>query len=136
MKNIDHNDLFRHVSGYLESKGVQLQDGDYARRLREGCRVLAGIANRTQSTVDTVRIKVDDGVDRLRQFVHEKTAPRPASSAGAPAAGPETRGGPTSGATDSAPKKKRPAPAARAVPPEAASRKPVRRATGKRKSGQ
>ena len=110
MKNIDHNDLFRHVSGYLESKGVQLQDGDYARRLREGCRVLAGIANRTQSTVDTVRIKVDDGVDRLRQFVHEKTAPRPASSAGAPAA--------------------------RAVPPEAASRKPVRRATGKRKSGQ
>jgi hypothetical protein len=94
MKTINKNELFEHLSGFLKSKGIELKEGTYSKRIQQGCNLLADTVNATQKTVKRAKVVADENLDRLRQSIHEATAPKPAapppapeSPASAPAAG-------------------------------------------------
>ena len=83
MKTIKKDELFESLGDFLKLKGVELKDGAYAQRIRQGCDLLTDAINGTQKTVKHARVEVDKKLDQLRQTIHEATAPKgpPASSA-------------------------------------------------------
>ncbi len=85
MKTIKKDELFESLGDFLKLKGVELKDGAYAKRIRQGCNLLTDAINGTQKTVKHARVEVDKKLDQLRQTIHEATAPKPppAASAGA-----------------------------------------------------
>lgn len=103
MKTIDKDELYRHLCEFLKAKGVQLTEGAYTQRIRQGCTLLTDVANTTRKTVKRAKVKADQKLDGLRQSIHEATAPGSAPPKhGASAPSPEQRKG------------RRPTPAARA----------------------
>lgn len=89
MKQIKHQELFGNLKSFLKSKGVELEEGSYTKRVQQGCELLANSINAGQSTLKRARTAVDKGLDQLRQTIHEKTAPAsPPVAASAPAAKP------------------------------------------------
>lgn len=93
MKTLKRNELFRNVRAFLETRGVELKDGSFTARLRQGCDLLTEAINRTQDGLARARSELDAKVDRLRQVIHEKTAPKapPARATKARAASPGRR---------------------------------------------
>lgn len=90
MKTLKRNELFRNVRAFLDAKGVELKDGSFTARLRQGCDLLTDAINCAQSGLARARSELDAKVDRLRQVIHEKTAPKapPAPAAKAKATSP------------------------------------------------
>jgi len=84
MKTIKKDELFESLGDFLKLKGVELKDGDYAKRIRQGCNLLTDAINGTQKTVKHARVEVDKKLDQLRQTIHEATAPKPPPAASAP----------------------------------------------------
>ncbi len=84
MKKIDPNELYQNLSGFLQANGVELKDGAYTERIRKGCHALTEVINTTQNTVDRARVTVDRNLDRLRQTIHDATAPEPPRTPPAP----------------------------------------------------
>ena len=80
MKTIDKDELYRHLCEFLKSKGVELTDGSYTQRIRQGCTLLTDVANTTRKTVKRAKAKADRKLDDLRQSIHEATAPASTSS--------------------------------------------------------
>jgi hypothetical protein len=80
MKQIDKDELYQNLSSFLKSKGIELQDGSYANRIRHGCGLLTDAVNATQKTVKRAKVEVDKKLDQLRQSIHDATAPEPAAS--------------------------------------------------------
>lgn len=80
MKQIDKDELYQNLNGFLKSKGIELQDGSYASRIRQGCGLLTDVINATQKTVRRAKVKVDKKLDHLRQSIHTATAPESAAS--------------------------------------------------------
>jgi len=99
MKTIKQDELFQSLGDFLKSKGVELKDGAYTQRIRQGCNLLSDAINATQKTVKHAKVEVDKKLGQLRQSIHEATAPEPPPSS--PAAPP-----PSAGATKE--KKRRP----------------------------
>ena len=94
MKTIKKDELFESLGDFLKLKGVELKDGDYAKRIRQGCNLLTDAINGTQKTVKHAKVEVDKKLDQLRQTIHEATAPKPPSAASAPkpaSAGPSRK---------------------------------------------
>ena len=88
MKTIKKDELFKNLSEFLNAKGVELKDGDYARRINRACGVLTDAINGTQTTIKRATEEVDQKLSKLRQTIHEATAPTPpAGKAGGKAAG-------------------------------------------------
>jgi hypothetical protein len=81
MKTIKPDELFGNLSDFLKTKGVELKDGVYSRRINRACNLLTDAINVTQKTVGRARVKVDRKLEQLRQSIHEATAPKVASSA-------------------------------------------------------
>jgi hypothetical protein len=77
MKNINKDELFSHLGNFLKSKGIDLNEGSYTARIKQGCNLLADAINATQETVSKTKVEVDHALDQLRQTIHEKTAPPP-----------------------------------------------------------
>jgi hypothetical protein len=75
MKTIDKNELYRNLSDFLKLKGIELQDGAYAQRIQRGCGLLTDAINITQKTVKRAKVRIDKKLDKLRQTIHEATAP-------------------------------------------------------------
>ena len=75
MKTIKQDELFQNLGTFLKSKGVELKDGSYTQRIRQGCNLLSEAINATQKTVKTAKVEVDKKLDQLRQNIHEATAP-------------------------------------------------------------
>jgi hypothetical protein len=86
MKRIDKAELYQHVSGFLKSKGIELTEGSYAVGVKKSCSFLADAINISQQGIERARTEVDKNVDKLRQVIHEKTAPKSAANK---SAGPE-----------------------------------------------
>jgi len=84
MKTIKKDELFESLGDFLKLKGVELKDGAYAKRIRQGCDLLTDAINGTQKTVKHARVEVDKKLDQLRQSIHEATAPKPPPSPSAP----------------------------------------------------
>src|SRR6266498_3276214 len=84
MKTIKKDELFESLGDFLKLKGVELKDGAYAKRIRQGCDLLTDAINGTQKTVKHAKVEVDKKLDQLRQTIHEATAPKPSPAASAP----------------------------------------------------
>ena len=80
MKRIDKAELYQHLSGFLKSKGIELTEGSYAVGIKKSCSFLADAINLSQQGLERARSEVDKNVDKLRQTIHEKTAPKPAAA--------------------------------------------------------
>jgi hypothetical protein len=113
MNQINKEEMFGHLKSFLKSKGIEVQEGAYAQRIRQGCELLTDSVNVSQRTLKRAKSAMDKGLDQLRQTIHEQTAPK-------------------SPAAESIPPKKRPANATRAAGQSSAtqrkSSKPGRRA--------
>ncbi len=80
MKRIDKAELYQHLRGFLKSKGIELTQGSYAVGIKKSCSFLADAINLSQQGLERAKTEVDKNVDKLRQVIHEKTAPKPASA--------------------------------------------------------
>jgi len=80
MKTIAKDELYRNLSGFLKAKGIELTDGSYVKRIRQGCGLLTDAINCTQKAAKRAKGKVDVKMDQLRQTIHEATAPKPAAA--------------------------------------------------------
>jgi hypothetical protein len=81
MKEINKEEMFSNLKGFLKSKGIDLQEGSYTERIRKGCDLLTDTVNLSQRTLDRAKDAMDKSLDQVRQTIHEKTAPRPPSAA-------------------------------------------------------
>jgi hypothetical protein len=86
MKKIDHKELYQNLRAFLKAKGISLDEGSYTQRIQQGCDLLTDVINTTQKTVVRARVNVDRTMDRLRQSIHEATAPKPPAAAPGPPA--------------------------------------------------
>lgn len=90
MKRIEKDELYGNLSGFLNTKGIELKEGAYSKRIQQGCSILADLINIGQDGIEKAKTSADEGLDRLRQVIHEKTAPKGAKSPKAETApGPE-----------------------------------------------
>ena len=100
MKTIKKDELYNHLRGFLKSKGVEFTEGSYAARIRQGCELLTEVINCTQRGLSEAAAQMDQGLDRMRDISHRKTAPKPppakppkskAKSKGRPAGSKKTK---------------------------------------------
>lgn len=77
MKKIDEKELFQHLTGFLKTKGIQLEQGPYTQRLQKGCEILADTVNLSQQAMERAKEQMDKHLEQVRQIIHERTAPKP-----------------------------------------------------------
>ena len=106
MNKVEKEEMFGHVRAFLKSKGIELQEGSYAQRIRQGCGILTDTINLSQEALGKTKAAVGKGLDQVRQVIHEKTAPKPPAAKGQHG-NPPARG--ASPEDKSAPKKSPPA---------------------------
>jgi hypothetical protein len=86
MKPIQKDELYAHVSQFLRAKGVEMKDGSYPRGIQAGCSLLADAINLSQKSIKQAQAGINKNLERMREVIHEKTAPK---SAAKPAATPK-----------------------------------------------
>lgn len=77
MKTINQDELYQNLNEFLKSKGIELKDGTYPQRIRQGCNLLSEAINATQKTVKRTKAGVDKKLNQLRESIHKATAPKP-----------------------------------------------------------
>jgi hypothetical protein len=82
MKPIQKDELYEHLSQFLKAKGVEMKDGSYPKAVQKGCSILADAINLSQEGITQAKVQIDKNLDRMRQVIHEKTAPKSASKPG------------------------------------------------------
>jgi hypothetical protein len=102
MKQIQKDELYEHMRQFLKAKGIEMQDGSYPRGIQKGCSILVDAINLSQKGLSQAKDQIDKNLDRMRQAIHEKTAPRTAPQAGG---GSKAKGSSTK-AKSQGPKKK------------------------------
>jgi hypothetical protein len=85
MKEINKEEMFSNLKGFLKSKGIELQEGSYSHGIRKGCDMLTDTVNLSQRAFEHARDAMDKGLDQVRQTIHEKTAPKPPTATSATA---------------------------------------------------
>jgi hypothetical protein len=84
MKPIEKDELYAHVAQFLKAKGVEMKDGSYPRGIQAGCSLLTDAINLSQKGIKRAKVELDKSVERMRQVIHEKTAPKAPPKAGEP----------------------------------------------------
>lgn len=79
MKPIQKDELYEHLSKFLKAKGIEMKDGTYPKAVQKGCSILADAINLSQKGISQAKERIDKNLDRMRQAIHEKTAPKPAA---------------------------------------------------------
>jgi hypothetical protein len=87
MKPIQKDELYAHLTQFLKAKGVEMKDGSYPRGIQAGCSLLADAINLSQKGIKQAQSEINKNLDRMRQAIHEKTAPK---STAKPAATPKS----------------------------------------------
>ena len=82
MKPIQKDELYEHLSQFLKAKGVEMKDGSYPKAVQKGCSILADAINLSQKGITQAKGQIDKNLDRMRQVIHEKTAPKSAAKPG------------------------------------------------------
>ena len=100
MKRIKKDELFNHVSQFLKTKGIEFKEGSYAQGIQKSCGFLTDAINLGQQGIQQAKAEIDKKLDRMRQVIHQKTAPKPPVIR--PAARRGTPKSPTSGRKTSA----------------------------------
>jgi hypothetical protein len=88
MKPIQRDEIYAHLSEFLKAKGIEMKDGSYPRGIQAGCSLLADAIILSQKGINRAEVEINKNVERVRQVIHEKTAPKPAAKAAAPSAKP------------------------------------------------
>ncbi len=83
MKPIRKDELYEHLSQFLKDKGIEMKDGSYPAAIQKGCSFLADAINLSQKGITRAKVEIDKNLEKMRQVIHEKTAPKPAPKAGA-----------------------------------------------------
>jgi hypothetical protein len=86
MKPIQKDELYAHLTQFLKAKGVEMKDGSYPRGIQAGCSLLADAINLSQKGIKQAQAEINKNLERMREVIHEKTAPK---SAAKPAATPK-----------------------------------------------
>jgi hypothetical protein len=76
MTPLNQDDLYQNLRGFLKIKGIELQEGSYARGIQKSCSLLTEAINLGQKGLDRAKVGIDAKLDQMRQVIHEKTAPR------------------------------------------------------------
>jgi hypothetical protein len=84
MKPINKDELFEHLGEFLQKKGIEFKDGSYTENIRKGVGLLANTINLGQKGVQAAKEQLDAGLDKVRQVIHEKTAPKGGPAPAAP----------------------------------------------------
>lgn len=79
MKRLNQDELYQNLRGFLKAKGIELQEGSYARGIRKSCFLLGDAINLGQQGLGRAKVEIDKKLDQVRQVIHEKTAPRTAT---------------------------------------------------------
>src|SRR5947209_5263466 len=91
MKPIEKQEIFENLNSYLKTRGIELKDGSYSQGVQKACEILTDTVNLSQRGLERAKDSLDKNLDRVRQAIHEKPAPKPppvkASTASKPAAG-------------------------------------------------
>jgi hypothetical protein len=88
MKPIQRDEIYAHLSQFLKAKGIEMKDGSYPRGIQAGCSLLTDAIILSQKGINRAEVEINKNVERVRQVIHEKTAPKPAAKAAAPSAKP------------------------------------------------
>jgi hypothetical protein len=80
MKPLSQDEIFHNLKGFLKDKGIELQEGSYARGIQKSCSLLSDAINLGQQGLDKAKVGIDKKLDQMRQVIHEKTAPKTASA--------------------------------------------------------
>jgi hypothetical protein len=85
MKRVKKDEVYQNLSGFLADKGIELKPGSYTQKIQSACQLLTEAINLGQQGLDRAKAEIDRKLERMRQVIHEKTAPRqPATSASPP----------------------------------------------------
>ena len=77
MNQLNKDEMFGNLQNFLKSKGITMQEGTYTQRIRKGCGLLTDSINLSQRAFVRAKGAVDKKLERLRQVIHEQTAPKP-----------------------------------------------------------
>jgi hypothetical protein len=103
MKPIEKDELYEHVSQFLKARGIEMKDGSYPRGIQKGCSILVDAINLSQKGITQAKVQIDKNLDRVRQVIHEKTAPKsapkPSGSPKSKSQGPKPKAQPSKGRT-------------------------------------
>ncbi len=86
MKRIKKGELYRHVDGFLKTKGVELKPGSYTERIQRVCGLLSDVINTSQDGLERAKAETEKRLEKVRQVIHEKTAPKAPPTAPPPPA--------------------------------------------------
>jgi len=128
MKQIQKGELYEHLGGFLKSKGIELTEGSYSRKLEQSCGLMTEAINLSQQGLERAKNEIDEKLDRLRQVIHEKTAPKP------PSPEPEAACAPNPPAEDPAAEAEKPTKKAGGSEPKRAPKKNATTPKRKRKA--
>ena len=91
MKPINKDELYQHLGDFLKSKGIELKDGGYTKRIQQSCGLLSDAINLGQSGLEKAKTETEKKIGQLRQVIHAKTAPKPQPATPPPAAKAQPR---------------------------------------------
>ncbi len=76
MKPLAPNEIFRNLSGFLRTRGIELKEGSYAQGIQKSCSLLTNAINLGQESMERAKVEFDKSVEHMRKVIHEKTAPK------------------------------------------------------------
>jgi hypothetical protein len=76
MKPINKDEIYEHLSTFLKSRGIELKEGAYSKGIQQTCNFLTDSINLSQEGVKRAKVEFDKSLDRMRQVIHEHTAPK------------------------------------------------------------
>jgi hypothetical protein len=79
MKTIAKDEIYQHLNSFLKGRGIELKKGSYAQAIQASCSLLTNAVNLSQESVERAKVELDKSLERMRQVIHEKTAPRSGS---------------------------------------------------------
>jgi len=77
MNPIQKDELYENISQFLKNKGIDLKEGSYTKGIHAGCSLLADAINLSQTGIERAKTGIEKKLDKVRQVIHEKTAPKP-----------------------------------------------------------
>ena len=77
MNRIKKDELYQYLKGFLKTKGIEFQEGSYTLNIQKACGLLTNTVNLSQQALERTKAGMDKRLERMRQVIHEKTAPKP-----------------------------------------------------------
>jgi len=77
MKKIKKDELYKHLSEFLEHKGVKLEKGSFAKRVRQGCGLLTEAINVSQTAYGRAKTEMDKTLEQMKQAIKKAKSKAP-----------------------------------------------------------